>query len=263
MKHGVHGFNIKEIPKRILMEYKYFKSKNWSLKEVGDFWDSVTDYDDINEDTYSYYKRFTNTWDLAKDFVNKDMHMLDIQTRTGKGTEFWFEKGVIKKSYLVDYSNYLLGIAEERLKGSRYDCEFIKVDDYNLPFEDDSFDFVTTYETVEHVGNVNLFIKELSRVLKVGGIMILTCPSVFWEPFHWVAAVLGIHHSEGPHNFLRRRKLLQLVQVNNLTILCENTTIILPFNKKILITVNEMLEKYLPKSIIRCIGLRRSFVLKK
>ena len=138
-------FNLKDILKRAILEYKYYTSKNWSIKEVGDFWDSVTGYDDINENTYTYYKRFTNTWDLAKDFVKNDMYMLDIQARTGKGTEFWFKKGVIKKSYLVDFSDYLLSIAEERLKGSRCDCVFTKVDDYNLPFEDDCFDFVAAY----------------------------------------------------------------------------------------------------------------------
>ncbi|MFQ5685054.1 MAG: class I SAM-dependent methyltransferase [Candidatus Scalindua sp.] len=255
--------NFKDTLKRTILEYKYFTLKNWSIKEVGEYWDSVTDYDDINEVTYSYYKRFTNTWDLAKDFVNNDMYMLDIQARTGKGTEFWFGKGVIKKSYLVDFSDYLLSIAKARLKGSGYDYELIKVIDYKLPFDDAFFDFVVTYETVEHMGNVNTFVKELTRVLKAGGIMILTCPNVFWEPFHWIAAIFNIHHSEGPHRFLKRKKLLQLFEANRLTIIKENTTVILPFNKNISIKISEKLEKTLHQDIVRLIGLRRSYVLRK
>ncbi len=256
-------FNLKDILKRAILEYKYYTSKNWSIKEVGDFWDSVTDYDDINENTYTYYKRFTNTWDLAKDFVKNDMYMLDIQARTGNGTEFWFKKGVIKKSYLVDFSDYLLSIAEERLIRSRCDCVFTKVDDYNLPFEDDCFDFVAAYETIEHMGNVNAFVKELTRVLRVGGIMIITCPNILWEPVHWAAAIFNIHHSEGPHRFLKRKILLQLFEDNDLAILKENTTVILPFNKNISIKISEKLEKTLHQNIVRLIGLRRSYILKK
>lgn len=251
------------IIKRAALEYKYFTSKEWSLKEVSEFWDSVIDYDEINETTYSYYRRFTNSWCLAKDLIKDNMIMLDIQSRSGKGTEFWFQKGAIKKSYLIDFSDFLLDISKERLKDSNCDYELIKILDYNLPFDDDFFDFVVTYETIEHIGNVNIFIKELSRVLKLGGIMILTCPNVLWEPVHWLAAIVNIHHSEGPHNFLRRRKLLQLFKDNNLEVLKENTTVLLPFNNDTIININEKLEKVLPENVARLIGLRRTFVLTK
>ena len=263
MKIRKSGFGLSDFLKRVIQEYRYFTSKSWSLKEVGEYWDTVTDYDDINESTYSYYRRYTNTWELAKEFINSDMCMLDIQTRTGKGTEFWFRKGVIKKSYLVDFSDHLLSVAKERLVGSNYDYELIKTTDYNLSFNNAFFDFVTTYETLEHIGDISLYMKELSRVLKPGGIMILTCPNILWEPCHWVAAVLGVHHSEGPHNFLRRKTLLQLFKDNCLAVLKENTTVILPFNKERIIEINEKLEEILPERIVRLIGLRRSYVLRK
>lgn len=249
--------------KRLILEYRYFVCKKWSLREVGEFWDSVIDYDDINEATYPYYRRFTNSWDLVKDVVKDGMIMLDIQARSGKAAEFWFKKGLIKKAYLVDFSDYLLALAKERLKRTNYDYELLKVLDYNLPFDDAFFDFVATYETIEHIGDVNLFVKELSRVSKPGGIMVLTCPNILWEPVHWLAAIFNIHHSEGPHNFLRRKELLRLFRNNDLMILKENTTVIFPFNNRKLMTINEKMEKYLPKNIVRLIGLRRSFILRK
>jgi len=265
MSSHKHGLRFAGAINRTILEYKYFSCKGWSIKEVGDFWGSVTDYDDINEATYSYYRRFTNSWDLAKDFVNvKDsMIMLDIQSRSGKGAEFWIQKGVIKKCYIVDFSDHLLDIAKERLKDSNYDYELVKVLDYDFPFDNDFFDLIGTYETIEHMGNVDAFVRALSRILKPGGIMILTCPNILWEPVHWLSAIFDIHHSEGPHNFLRRKKLLKLFKENNLRILKENTTVILPFNNKNLITINEKLEKILSEKIIRLIGLRRSFVLSK
>ncbi|MCD6517080.1 MAG: class I SAM-dependent methyltransferase [Candidatus Aminicenantes bacterium] len=255
--------NLRGAVKRAVLEYKYFTCRGWSLKEVGDFWDSVTDYDDINESTYSYYRRFTNSWELAQHYVKDNMVMLDIQARSGKGTEFWIEKGVIKKSVLADFSDYLLSLADERLKDKKDYYESVKVLDYRLPFEDRYFDLVATYETIEHISDVGAFVRELARVLKPGGIMVLTCPNILWEPMHWLAAVFEIHHSEGPHNFLRRKKLLQLFKENDLAVLNENTTIVLPFNNPLSIKMNKKLEKALSEDILRLIGLRRSFVLKK
>lgn len=263
MKNSDHRLTVTGILKRAVLEYQYFTCKGWSLTEVGDFWDSVSDYDDINEATYSYYRRFTNSYDLAKHFIKSGSIMLDIQTRSGKGSEFWQQKGSIQKSYLVDFSDYLLSIAKHRFKNSNYRVELIKVSDYDLPFDDLFFDLVATYETIEHIGNVDVFMRELSRVLKPGGLMILTCPNILWEPVHWFSAIFNIHHSEGPHNFLRRKKLLRLFQSNHLKILKENTTVILPFNQDRLIYFNERLEKTLPEKWIRFIGLRRSFVLRK
>jgi hypothetical protein len=110
---------------------------------------------------------------------------------------------------------------------------------------------------------VDRFMGELSRVLKPEGIMILTCPNILWEPIHWFAAILEIHHSEGPHNFLRRKRLLNLFANNHLRVIKENTTVILPFNSKKMVGINEKLEKFLPEGVKRAIGLRRSFILTK
>lgn len=258
-----HGFKLKGSLKRATLEYHYFTSKNWTLQEVGEFWDSVTDYDDINETTYSYYRRFTDSFLLAKEFVKSNSILMDIQARSGKGSEFWFQKGLIKKSYLIDFSDYLISLANDRLKNTQYDYEVIKVLDYRLPFSDCFFDLITSYETIEHIGNTELFMQELSRVLKPGGILILTCPNLLWEPMHWLSATFDIHHSEGPHRFLKRQKIIQLFKKYHLNILKEKTTVLIPFQSRLSITFNEFLEKILPEPMIRPIGLRRSFVGKK
>ena len=36
-----------------------YYTKRPSLKEVGDFWDTVEDYDKINDKFYTYMERFT------------------------------------------------------------------------------------------------------------------------------------------------------------------------------------------------------------
>ncbi|MCO6498454.1 MAG: class I SAM-dependent methyltransferase [Chitinophagaceae bacterium] len=60
-----------------------------------------------------------------------------------------------------------------------------KVDVYyngsTLPFSDGEYDNVLTTEVIEHVFNPDEIIKELNRVLKPGGLLLLTCPFAWPE----------------------------------------------------------------------------------
>ena len=47
-----------------------------------------------------------------------------------------------------------------------------------LPFPDESFDFITCMEGVEHVINPTALIAEMSRVVKKGGHVVITMPNV-------------------------------------------------------------------------------------
>jgi SAM-dependent methyltransferase len=61
-----------------------------------------------------------------------------------------------------------------------------------IPLETGSVDVIVSFETVEHVRNVELFIKESSRVLSPGGVLIISTPDKNWysppgkeaNPFH-------------------------------------------------------------------------------
>jgi SAM-dependent methyltransferase len=74
----------------------------------------------------------------------------------------------------------LAGDVIERARG-RYGeegrVEFSEGDVAALPFEDDSFDLVTCFETIEHVAAQERVIAELARVLRPGGIAICSSPN--------------------------------------------------------------------------------------
>jgi len=257
-------FTLKGWWKRAIAEYNYYTNRPWTLSDVGKFWDTVEDYDHINETLYTYYRRFTNSYFLAAEYLpEKNYQMLDIQARSGKGSLFWYQKEKIKNAVVVDFSDYLTQLADNRLKKSGLNYSCVKVLDFPLPFDNNSFDFVVSYETIEHIYNYESFVNELYRVLTRHGILILTCPNVAWEWVHWLTAIININHSEGPHRFIRRRKLLHSFSENNFDILKENSTIILPFNNNVSIKINELLEKWLPETIKRLVALRRTFVLRK
>ena len=47
-----------------------------------------------------------------------------------------------------------------------------------LPFKNSSFDFVTCMEGIEHVINPSHLVQELSRIVKLGGYVVITMPNV-------------------------------------------------------------------------------------
>ena len=60
------------------------------------------------------------------------------------------------------------------LSNTYKDKKFIKLNDDVLPFQKKEFDFVIASHVIEHVKNVNLFIKELERVSSKGYIELPT-----------------------------------------------------------------------------------------
>lgn len=59
----------------------------------------------------------------------------------------------------------------------RPDYVYVNMEE-KLPFDDETFDFVTCMEGIEHVINPHQLVAELSRVVKKGGQVIITMPNV-------------------------------------------------------------------------------------
>ena len=86
--------------------------------------------------------------------------------------------------------------AVESCQARGLDCHV--VNDFSLPFADESFDVVTAWHVIEHVDDVNTALAEWRRVLRPGGILAMETPDGssplvrrrgthyrrFWAPEH-------------------------------------------------------------------------------
>ena len=98
---------------------------------------------------------------MKKYLEKKSYKVLDVQSRSAKGTEFWSKIIDIELAVCVDFSDYLISLAKDRLENEKIPNKLIKISELPMPLDDNSFDLVLCYETVEHIYHYNYFIKEL------------------------------------------------------------------------------------------------------
>ncbi|MBY0146145.1 class I SAM-dependent methyltransferase [Neobacillus niacini] len=98
--------------------------------------------------------------------------LLDIATGGGHTANAFAP--LVKKVTALDLTAKMLAAAESFITGNGHsNVEFVLGDAENLPFPDDSFDIVTCRIAPHHFPNVDLFIKEVYRVLKPNGQFLL------------------------------------------------------------------------------------------
>lgn len=247
---------------RLLQELEHWRRRDWTFEEVGEHWDSTEEYDEINEETYSYFRRFEDGLRLS-DLQDGGL-TLDVCARTGKGSVFFYEQGKVGKAVCADVSFKMGEICQRRLREAGVpDWMWVPLNDYVLPFRAESFENVLCFETVEHFSQPARLISELGRVTQPGGNLILTTPNILWEPVHALAAVLGYHHSEGPHRFVRLRALKRMVEQAGFAIDHSETTVLIPGGPQALVRLGEWFEVRTRRTLMPVLGLRRVLVATK
>ena len=110
-----------------------------------------------------------SSFNLMKEFigkyVNRGVHVCDIGSQDINGCY---------KS-LFAYQQYT-GL--DMCAGRNVDV--IAKDPYEFPFADNTFDIVVSGQTAEHVKNLHLWIKEVARITKKGGIVCVIAP-ITWK----------------------------------------------------------------------------------
>jgi SAM-dependent methyltransferase len=115
---------------------------------------------------------------------------------------------------LFQASEYLGMEISDRNKDA--DCYY---DGNRFPFQEREFDSVITSEVLEHIFNPNMFLSEINRVLKKGGILLLTVPFVWDEheqPYDYARySSFGLRHLLEQNGFviIEHRKSINDIRV--------------------------------------------------
>lgn len=247
---------------RIAYEVSNWRRPDWSFADVAAHWDRTDRYDEINRETYSYLRRFTDGLLLSD--IPARARILDLCARTGNGTLYFFRQGKVGSAVCADVSARMGEVCRKRLADAGVpNVEWVQLTDYALPFSSGEFDAVLCFETVEHFPRPERLVNELGRVTRTGGTLVLTTPSVLWEPVHALAAIAGLHHSEGPHRFIRYRRLRRMVEEAGFRVLRAETTVLVPGGPAFLVRMGAWVEARTRSWLMPWIGLRRILVCAK
>jgi ubiquinone/menaquinone biosynthesis C-methylase UbiE len=136
-----------------------------------DYFDTVADqWDQMRA---GYFGESVREVAIAKANLRPDMVVADVGTGTG-----YVATGLaplVQKVYGVDASAEMLRVAEENMcRQGLTNVEFKVGDGLNLPFEDNSLDAVFANMYLHHIEEPPLAIAEMVRVLKPGGVLVIT-----------------------------------------------------------------------------------------
>jgi methionine biosynthesis protein MetW len=105
--------------------------------------------------------------------LNSDARLLDCGCSDGEFTLKKAENIGTRKIYGIDVVEE--NVNKAKAKGIEVYCGDL---DQRFPFEDETFDVVSASQVIEHVSNTDGFLREVLRVLKRGGYVIISTPNL-------------------------------------------------------------------------------------
>jgi 2-polyprenyl-3-methyl-5-hydroxy-6-metoxy-1,4-benzoquinol methylase len=122
-----------------------------------------------SDETYQeHFYRYLFSCDYIKDSL-----VLDAACGVGFGARMMSKYA--KNIYAIDISLESINYAKEKYFSTNVIYE--QMDVRQILYPDSFFDVVVSFETIEHIYNPEKFIKEVQRVLKPGGLFIISTPN--------------------------------------------------------------------------------------
>ena len=139
------------------------------------------DYEDkdlqrLYDKDYFHNREDHSMWTRRAEFVNEKFNpktVLDVGCATGKFVYYLNKLGI--NAYGIDGSDYALSQVDQKLKEKFHK---VNLNSDLFPFDDEFFDFVGSFYSLEHIHNIEFFSRELHRTLKNDGIAWFLTPNL-------------------------------------------------------------------------------------
>jgi ubiquinone/menaquinone biosynthesis C-methylase UbiE len=167
------------------------------LAARADFYERFADEFDERMNRYEVTKRLRLVFDDALATENlSDRRFLDAGCGTGLFSRVAVDRGARVTS--LDVGERLLAQVAKKTESER-----VVGDVANLPFPDADFDYVLCTEVIEHLIEPESAVIELARVLRPGGMLVLTTPNRVWYPAIRLATKLRLRPYDGIENWVQ------------------------------------------------------------
>ena len=137
-----------------------------------------------------YQVEHKQRYEFASDYC-KGKRVLDVACGTGYGSAIVAQSGA---AHVVGVDLSIEAIASNGERPTN--LTLTNGDACTLPFDDDTFDVVVSFETIEHLASPELLLAEISRALKPGGLCICSSPNRDFLPSSGAKEVNPFHLSE-------------------------------------------------------------------
>jgi demethylmenaquinone methyltransferase/2-methoxy-6-polyprenyl-1,4-benzoquinol methylase len=158
------------------------------VKKVGEVFHSVAQKYDIMNDVMSaglhrVWKRFA----VELSGVKAGDAVLDIAGGSGDLSKLFAKKvGPSGQVILTDINASMLGVGRDRVLDAGFALPAVQCDAEKLPFADGQFDCVIVAFGLRNMTHKEIALKEMQRVLKVGGRLLVLEFSKIWQPLEKV-----------------------------------------------------------------------------
>ncbi len=158
--------------------------------------------------TREQLERLLNRYRFAQGFA-KDKDVLEVGFGSGLGME-----------YLSRYARRVAGCDIDTQNVSRAaQCygeverieKILCADAHSLPFEDDSFDLVVSFETIYYLEKPEVFVSEAKRVLREKGTLLIGTANKDWRDFH--PSRYSVRYFSVPELYRLMRTFFQEVEI--------------------------------------------------
>ncbi len=175
------------------------------------FYEGIADDFDALMNPYDVQRRLDVVFDqlLTEDIAG--LRLLDVGCGTGRFSERARRRGA--RVVAMDLGPRLLEITLDKA-----DIWPVVGDGLMLPFKDEGFDVVVSSEMIEHTTNPAAAVREMARVLKPRGRLVLTCPNKAWLWSVRLATLLKLRPFQGYEHFPSFSELEKSVTVSGLVV---------------------------------------------